>query len=268
MIQQLAFNLFVAHIVGDFYCQTPDSCKKKVTKGIKGGALWWHTLIIGVLSALAICDIRGWWIVLLIMSSHFLIDLLKSRYQVRYGILKIEGEGGERKAVPGDNKRQDLCVFLVDQILHLAVLFGCVCWWYSINDDWCQFKWLQSLMTNHPLWVNTVVAMLLALKPANILVLLIMEVCKVKRESQEEEHGNFHSGELIGWLERGLMLLFVVLSQYEAIGFLVAAKSILRFNDATKGEKSEYVLTGTLLSLAVAIGLGLLALFFRFPANP
>ena len=38
------------------------------------------------------------------------------------------------------------------------------------------------------------------------------------------------------------------------------AKSILRFNETSKGEKSEYVLTGTLLSLAIALCLGILAL--------
>ena len=81
-------------------------------------------------------------------------------------------------------------------------------------------------------------------------------------ENANDGHGNFHSGELIGWLERGLILLFVVLSQYEAIGFLVAAKSILRFGEASKDEKSEYVLTGTLLSLAIAVCLGLVVFAF------
>ena len=51
------------------------------------------------------------------------------------------------------------------------------------------------------------------------------------------------------------------MSQYEAIGFLIAAKSILRFSEASKGdEKSEYVLTGTLLSLAIALCLGIFVL--------
>ena len=51
------------------------------------------------------------------------------------------------------------------------------------------------------------------------------------------------------------------MSQYEAIGFLIAAKSILRFNEASSGsEKSEYVLTGTLLSLATALALGIITL--------
>ena len=64
-------------------------------------------------------------------------------------------------------------------------------------------------------------------------------------------------------MERGLILIFVVLAQYEAIGFLIAAKSILRFNETTsENEKSEYVLTGTLLSLAIALLLGLAVLRF------
>ena len=110
--------------------------------------------------------------------------------------------------------------------------------------------------------MKTMVGLLLALKPANILILLILETCKVNiNPTKNDEHGNFHSGELIGQLERGLILVFVIMSQYEAIGFLIAAKSILRFSEASKGdEKSEYVLTGTLLSLAIALCLGILVL--------
>lgn len=110
--------------------------------------------------------------------------------------------------------------------------------------------------------MKTMVGLLLALKPANILILLILETCKVNiNPTKNDEHGNFHSGELICWLERGLILVFVIMSQYEAIGFLIAAKSILRFSEASKGdEKSEYVLTGTLLSLAIALCLGILVL--------
>jgi hypothetical protein len=41
----------------------------------------------------------------------------------------------------------------------------------------------------------------------------------------------------------------------------MTAKSILRLKEASKGdEKSEYVLTGTLLSLAIALCLGILVL--------
>lgn len=69
------------------------------------------------------------------------------------------------------------------------------------------------------------------------------------------------AGRLIGILERVLVLIFVLMNQYQAIGFLIAAKSILRFGERDgdhRRKQTEYVLVGTLLSftLAIIIGLG------------
>lgn len=260
MINNLIFNLIVAHVLGDFYLQRDSSCKNKVLYSVAGKDLWLHSLLIGILSWGAIWDLRGWWLAACIMVLHLLIDWLKSYIQVRCNVFKIENSK-QKDLVDGANKRHDLWVFLTDQILHIAVIVVFANVWLVANNDWQQFGWLQEFAVSHPLRAKTIVAMLLALKPANILILLILGACKVSITPTENEgHGNFHSGELIGWLERGLMLLFVVMSQYEAIGFLIAAKSILRFNEASSGsEKSEYVLTGTLLSLAIALCLGIVA---------
>ena len=69
-----------------------------------------------------------------------------------------------------------------------------------------------------------------------------------------------NAGALIGNLERVLILTFVLLQQWEAVGFLITAKSILRFNEI-QGAKvrslSEYVLLGTLLSFTLSIAVGL-----------
>lgn len=46
----------------------------------------------------------------------------------------------------------------------------------------------------------------------------------------------------------------------EAIGFLIAAKSILRFSSVNESEKSEYVVAGTFISFCIALILGLLVL--------
>ena len=261
MINNLFFNLIIAHILGDFYLQWGSFCKNKVLYSVKGKNLWLHSLVIGILSWIATWDLRGWWLAACIMVLHFLIDWGKSYIQIKWNIFTIENSE-HMKLVDGTNKRHDLWVFLIDQILHISfiVLFANI--WLTANDNWQQFGWLQESAFSHPLRTNTIVAMMLALKPANILILLILGACKVSiTPTDNDDHGNFHSGELIGWLERGLMLLFVVMSQYEAIGFLIAAKSILRFNEASSGsEKSEYVLTGTLLSLATALALGIIIL--------
>lgn len=40
MINNLFFNLIVAHILGDFYLQWGSSCKNKVLYSVKGKDLW------------------------------------------------------------------------------------------------------------------------------------------------------------------------------------------------------------------------------------
>ena len=67
----------------------------------------------------------------------------------------------------------------------------------------------------------------------------------------------FNAGALIGNLERWLILAFVLMQRYEALGLLIAAKSIIRFGDS-QTRKSEYVLAGTLLSIFIAIVAGLM----------
>ena len=259
MIHDLIFNLIIAHILGDFYLQTKKSCENKFLYSAKGKSLWLHSLIMGVLSWIVIWDFRGWWLALGIMVIHFLTDWLKSYTQSKMGILTTNAQ---KEVIPGKSKRKDLWIFLTDQIVHLAIIIASASIWLSVNNDWSLPECLQNFIINHPLRLKTMVGLLLALKPANILILLILETCKVNiNPTKNDEYGNFHSGELIGWLERGLILVFVIMSQYEAIGFLIAAKSILRFSEASKGdEKSEYVLTGTLLSLAIALCLGILVL--------
>jgi hypothetical protein len=46
------------------------------------------------------------------------------------------------------------------------------------------------------------------------------------------------------------------MTQYEAVGFLIAAKSILRY-EGKKTSKTEYVLIGSLLSFGIGIIIGI-----------
>jgi hypothetical protein len=66
------------------------------------------------------------------------------------------------------------------------------------------------------------------------------------------------AGKWIGYLERILVYTLVLLGQYEAIGLLLTAKSILRFGSKIKVQ-SEYILVGTLLSISIALLVGLAA---------
>lgn len=77
-------------------------------------------------------------------------------------------------------------------------------------------------------------------------------------------------GMVIGGLERLLILTFVLLNEYSAIGLILAAKGIIRYGELkeTPDQKvAEYVLIGTMLSMVWAVLVGLA--FCRFaPAAP
>ena len=76
------------------------------------------------------------------------------------------------------------------------------------------------------------------------------------------------AGRWIGMLERILIITFIFINQYIGIGFLIAAKSLLRLIDRPESpiapaqpfssrKHTEYVLIGTFLSFAIAILIGL-----------
>ena len=63
-------------------------------------------------------------------------------------------------------------------------------------------------------------------------------------------------GQYIGWLERSLVMMFILIDQPTSIGFLIAAKSILRFaeiKDTSQRKVAEYIIIGTFLSFGWAI---------------
>jgi hypothetical protein len=73
------------------------------------------------------------------------------------------------------------------------------------------------------------------------------------------------AGTYIGILERLFVFTFVVTGHWDAIGFLVAAKSVFRFGDLKESKDrkmTEYILIGTLLSLEIALATGMLVLYF------
>jgi hypothetical protein len=74
------------------------------------------------------------------------------------------------------------------------------------------------------------------------------------KKNNLETSGLINGGMWIGRLERLLIFLFVLYNISEGIGFLIAAKSILRFSETKEDQRmAEYVLIGTLLSFGLAI---------------
>jgi hypothetical protein len=85
---------------------------------------------------------------------------------------------------------------------------------------------------------------------------------EIRKTSKEilSSNGLNEGGKWIGILERALVFVFVLSNQYAAIGFLVAAKSILRFGevkDNSNRMEAEYIIIGTLSSILFALLVGM-----------
>lgn len=65
-----------------------------------------------------------------------------------------------------------------------------------------------------------------------------------------------NAGMYIGIIEHFFVFAFIILGRWEVISFLIAAKSVFRFNDLKESnsiELTEYILIGALLSFGIAI---------------
>ena len=69
------------------------------------------------------------------------------------------------------------------------------------------------------------------------------------------DEGLVAAGRILGYLERVIIVTLTIISQYTAIGFILTAKSIARFNFANRG-MAEYYLLGTLASSILALLVG------------
>ncbi|MEM6636403.1 MAG: DUF3307 domain-containing protein [Pseudomonadota bacterium] len=71
------------------------------------------------------------------------------------------------------------------------------------------------------------------------------------------------AGMLIGRLERGLIFIMLLAGQPTAVGFLIAAKSFLRFDAARDPKAGEYVIVGTLASFGWALAVSWATLYLQ-----
>jgi hypothetical protein len=110
--------------------------------------------------------------------------------------------------------------------------------------------------------VMVVFAYLLILKPTSVAIGSVLRKYPISGTDEDNSiSGLVAGGELIGYLERVLILTFTLVGSYAAVGFVLAAKSIFRFGELNKSDDrgmTEYVLIGSLLSVAITTLIGTL----------
>lgn len=214
--------LVCAHVLGDFLLQPDRIARNKHQFGILFLHAGVHALLIWLLFGLQI----AWQIPVMIFLSHFLIDVLKQKVS------------------------DTACSFCADQLLHIVVLAFLVAGYAPVQPG-C---WLD--LTYKPLVLLS--GFVATVQGSGFLVGKV--ATRLIEQNSLEVGGLKRGGKLIGQLERALIFLLILIGQPAGIGFLVAAKSILRFEESKNQKLAEYVLIGTLLSFSLAIALSSLTL--------
>ncbi len=220
MIETFAALLF-AHAMADFVLQSAWMVAHKR----RPLAMLAH---IGVVGACALAALGTAAPVLLgLMALHLAIDAAKT----------LSGLRG-------------LGPFLADQAAHLISL-GAIA-------ALCPTLWQGGLWSSLPPALPALMAlaagMILAVRAGGFAVGFLMEPW-----AAASPQGLPNGGRMIGALERGLIFLLVLTGQAGGIGFLIAAKSVLRFGAISDDRSvSEYVIIGTLASFGWAIAVAVL----------
>lgn len=232
MSVNLLLRLLIAHLLTDFVLQPKAWVDDRKENKIKSISLIWHVALTTLLAYAFSGLYSSWWIPLVIFVTHYIIDLIKSYLP--------------------DN----LYTFLADQAMHVLVIVGI---WLIVAHQWEAIRTeLCNITLNDTFWI-IVFGYILVTWPLGILIGIATAKWRkniTTKKAAADELAD--AGKWIGICERALILTFVLTHQYTAIGFLMTAKSILRFGDKDKDaeKKTEYILVGTLLSFASSALLG------------
>ncbi|MEM5495901.1 DUF3307 domain-containing protein [Paraglaciecola mesophila] len=227
--------MIAAHILGDFYIQKDNWVTCRNNHHFASWGLGKHVLSHVVLLFIAIglagfLTAQGWIAIVVIGFSHLLIDVWKS-YQ--------------------PNK---LSYFLLDQLFHIVIIALAALALSGIGL--AEIKTQLYLLLNVK-YLAITCAYVIACRPVSIAITIALD--NYTAQLADKQTGLASAGRWIGYIERCLIISFVLIGQFAGVGFLLAAKTIFRFGDLTKEKDmklTEYMMLGTLLSFSCALLLG------------
>jgi hypothetical protein len=212
--------MLTGHLVADFWLQPGSWVQHKRENGWKSKKLILHAGLASLLPVLLTFQLNLWLFFPVIFVLHFITDFFKSKLP---------------DTIPA---------FLADQLLHIAVLWilATLATHASISENLTRF------------WIY-IAGFVLITNPTGIFTGMFLNAVIPDKNKK----GKPDVSAWIGIFERVLIIIFITTGQFSAIGFLIAAKSVFRFNDTREdgNKKAEYFLLGTLISFTLAIMIGL-----------
>ena len=222
-------RLLMAHLLGDFVFQPNHWVREKEDKKGLSVYLLYHIGTITLLNFIFLWDGAEWYIPLIIGFTHLIIDFCKCRV------------------------KNNLVNLLIDQGLHILIIL--VVWVILYERSVFLNDILLKILDSPKNWIIAI-GYYVIIWPMGIIIGKLTEKWRI--EAKMDSDGLDKAGVWIGRCERILILSFVLVNQYTALGFLMTAKSILRFTDKedTTQKKTEYILVGSLISFASAVSVG------------
>lgn len=231
--------LLTAHLIGDFLFQNNWMVRTKDTK-------IWCLLLHAAIVAASTFIVAGYleksfamlfycWVFL----AHFFIDWMK-------GLI------GSIKWISQLNKKNEVYIFLIDQFGHIASLMVIA---YAMPDVAGKSLWLELFPVFYFTGLTLISGFVVCVFAGGVLISKATRPL-VEQIKDNESNGLKNGGRYIGQLERTLTFFFMLTGQTSAIGFLFAAKSILRFGeikDSEKRKQAEYIIIGSFMSFGWAL---------------
>jgi hypothetical protein len=250
-INTLSLELLAAHFWCDFCLQTDRQVRRK--RELAFWAFFYHAALQAALAYLFAGMWRLWQIPAVLLASHLFIDGLK--------------EVSLRWFAPKDADSKPVASWkfwsmVLDQLAHVAVIVFLVTYLYqshliSTDSYWSVLIGREFLRKSLVLLIGVIVTVYAGGVLVGILVEPFLKEIKGSAETLEaKSRGLQDGGKRIGQIERLLILFFILTGQPAGVGFLITAKSVLRFGEVKDGKghkEAEYIIIGTMLSFAWAL---------------
>ncbi|KUI97406.1 DUF3307 domain-containing protein [Vibrio sp. MEBiC08052] len=233
----IAFLLI--HLIGDFYLQPGRWRAAKHKSTYRAPQLYIHALLQGIALSVPAMVLGMDWrttacLIAIVAVIHVLIDLWQAT-----------------------RNPHQFTHMVAEQALH-TVVFALLAFYITTDIT-------ISTMLQHDKFAQgmlVALAYVLVLKPTSVGIgSLLNKYSMTVTDNHPQMNGLVAGGELIGYLERILILTFTLVGSYAAVGFVFTAKSIFRFGELNKSDSrnlTEYVLIGSLLSVVIATLVGTL----------
>lgn len=228
--------LLTAHLLADFIFQT-DAMVARKREPLFALA---HVAVVMGMTGLLLGTLN-WPIIIITGITHAVFDLIKASLFPK-----------------------SLIAFVLDQAAHIGVAIGLAHlypdavaqgWWpavdaFFMHETGWQAGWREAALC-------VVSGVVVSVHIGGLIIPKLMT--PLTDQIGKADVRGLRDGSLyIGWLERALVMILILINQPTGVGFLITAKSILRFGDAHDSGKrklAEYIIIGTFLSF----GWGMLA---------